>query len=315
MFVDIKDRGYSCREAAFSLVANNMGFGYEMIMLGKYAFEFVVNDIDESIGSSIYPYCQRNVSGLKLFHGLRYKMIENGPQNPDAIRKLLDIKIPVLVSLDLFDCPWCASYQKHHFGHWCVVDKYDKSMRNGVCHDIYIGKKDIEVDLLDLMNHAKSCGILELYENDTAKISYRDQLYKDVEFYIDNDSIAKMNALLKYFTDRFDLDNELRGAQDNYYIIPISDKIKVISERRKAYAYMLEYVADNQKWDLCAVINKMTQISTLWYRMYLIIVKLCVSRRQSEVKSVVSVLQDIIDLEEELANELLFLLKRVRDKP
>lgn len=133
----IVDNCFDCADIVAASLLVWQGYQYEIMFINSWGFAFqparsgrISDGLDERSGGILQP--------LELYLGIKTGIQKMAPDEAwDFVIAELRKERPVVLNVDLFDCPWHEHYQKNHRSHSVIILGNDE--RNGTldCLDKY----------------------------------------------------------------------------------------------------------------------------------------------------------------------------------
>ena len=218
---------------------------------------------------------------LKRYHGIEidYRRFNEFNELDQLIQNQLSLRLPVVITLDSYWCPWHLAYQnaKYHLSHNILATgiRKDHCYR---CIDPYFTNS---VELLP-MDHLKNgfrpvCATIKVLDEIERDIDWKEILDLSINNLKKNeskdDAFEALSDFIRDFADTFDLQKELDG-HEKMVAVPLFRQLQDLIVCRKNFGKMLVYLAEQcAKPELRGLSEKMGCASRDWGAVRLLLLR------------------------------------------
>lgn len=220
--------------------------------------------------------------------------------------------MPILVSIDAFDCPWNKAYQKINVCHCFLITDINEDILTIV--DPYCSSEIIKVNK-NILSHWRDMESTLTYRMVISALTYN-QVFIDEEFYynilidiVDTFNVEKYNTVFNHFYEHIEADKSYWNDENRYVNLILN--INHIFSHRMLLAESLNYIIQNYQKrfaPLQNIISLLHEISGNYtiLKNYFIKEELTKKTKNKEIKNI---LQIIVQEECYMINKLYDLLK------
>lgn len=324
MFIDIKpvrDEAFNCYYSVIATLCGHYGIDYGLVFIGAWGFDFVMQGYDKNapigprISTSMYKYTYPGL--LEKYVGIKLNRHDTADTEEALylMRKEIPQGRPVIISSDLFWCPWNLAYQKYSFPHFYLAAGFDEENGSLICIDPYISSGREWLSLENFINGYKACITFELIEKkDILPVTL--ELVGNVVNHIiaaerSSGMFDKMRSLAHEIEEYLDFSIELNGY-DDIYAVPLFDNIKALVSNRKAFAKTLYYLGDKLNInEFYSLAERMGRVADQWDNVRFNLMRLSmISDRKARQGKCALKIKEIADIEEELAYRITQIVNR-----
>lgn len=231
----------NCLEMALTLICELFNEDSIGLYINSWSFYYVKG---KNIGNCIKTYNSRlQVERLTRYLKFDIQLYE-GTNKISIVKKNVAEGLPVLITMDVFNCPWHKGYHKINILHACIIIDVNES--GVVCIDPYLTNEKKQLCFQEF-NQA-----IDLYTfNKTNKVKRT----LDLDCFIceikNNDYISpKAFVMMNQFANDIKHLKDVKCLMDNQNDIYLSSyfrKLKFIADDRYKMAYLFKYLSTECK--------------------------------------------------------------------
>lgn len=241
-----------------------------------------------------YPYI-KSVSGIQ-FRKSEFKEI-------NMINNCLSAGKPVLVHIDIFWCSWNANYQKLHYDHFFILNRYSIQEDSYECIDsfyldapVWISRSDLEKGILDIIDY-------DVGDNPSFAQIYPiilQALKKNISQGRDSPMFYNMLRLADAVKS-IDYETEFKRHTD-VNSIPLFIKLQNISLDRIALSNLCQNIYfENDLLDFRDIALEFYNLYKEWNMLLVMLMKYFITRNKRILYNSASQIMRITDLEKDMA--------------
>ena len=298
---------FNCSEIMIVSVAKWLGYDYAMCFADNWNFCYDKNNSD-LIGNNIKLIDNNAYDYLEKYHGLKtnYHKNINIKHTINSINAEIIKNMPVVICIDTFWCPFhYEKYQKVHTNHACLIVDIDEE-GNYYAMDAQRASKGTFIPLYDIANGIVSFITFETVIHDKVQITINDfidlHLSSKIEQY--EDMFSQMTLFLYDIQYRLNLEEEIKGNENNPTISPLLKNIRKLGQSRKKFSLTLKYMQEDKKnsSNLILLSEKIQQIGDGWMAIYGMMCKAYYCKHKSDYifKRIIEKVSDLIKEEAEV---------------
>lgn len=300
----------NCIEDAIISSVSYFGREYAPMFEDRWSFKFDQNNPDKNVGECISPPISSEMINLSYYSGnillSRYSGIVCEAREYDTAQAVLEsiaLEIkdgrPVVIDIDGYWNPWDPVYQKKHFYyHSCLVVGVDFKENILICVDPILGmRKDAIMPIEHFCIGTDKKILVFSISNDYDEIDWKSSLSKALENFKKESVYQSIKNLAVVVEQKLDIENEMRGYENNIWESPILFNLYGVEKGRKAFAQYLNYICRHFNVDeLLPVIDDLQVISSKWSLVRALIVK-AVYSKVADKKRLADYLNEIAEYE------------------
>jgi len=298
---------YNCLEDVLECLASS--YGREHILMYENAWDFYYYDDNKNrkIGNRVEAGEYNAWKSLEINHGIihKYHFTSNMDKQYEILKSGIKNDNPVVLWLDGYYVPWTNVYQKLHMKHFIIVIDYKSDDEISVVDPYWNGKVNVFNKKFFYLSKAKciTTSLEKEVEIDPERLvgdAVKNTLREE------NNAFDCMREFAKEVEDKFDLHKELEGFEVLIYNCPLFMQLAEVFFRRKNYAKMLHYLAnnyDNQFFESWG--KEMDEIGAKWQVTREILVSIAKGKESIDcVPTFVQNVMELADKEEKLAKSI-----------
>jgi len=296
-----------CVYAALATVCYYHGIVYDYIFTGLWGFNYL-QDGEGNIGNRISLGINNDVGeeilekkAKIIIHNYEIKSKEELYQ---IIVERLNQYMPVIISSDLFWCPWSEAYQKYSFQHFYIIIGMDIQSRKIICMDPYLKKNEVVLDENTFWQGYKGC-LLYKRDADTYEVNETfmlDKLHEVAGKNCETNIFSQMRQFA-YDISYVDFKREIGEGQDLYSVL-LFHNIKELAICRRSFKKVLTRINDKHTRYHDAL-ERLDESIKLFKKTHLNLIRYSLAKDYSDdVKQCSSWINDIADIEEKMAHIL-----------
>lgn len=282
------------------------------MFLGSWFFDYNQDDNCINFGDRIkVGWRVVNFEMLEKFHGINIecRVIYDQKEFLDAVCSNLKRGMPVIININVFQCPWCYAYKKYSIPeHYCMIVGYDDNTQMMWCIDPIFAEGKMTISLDNIWEGHATCFMFILCdanrcidEKSLVQIAIEDM--NEPEGHAGR--VNRIRLFAKQLGEKLDTDIEKQGYSGEYDV-PFFRYLKIIGDGRINFSKLLALLGEKLRdHDLSECSNKMLQVGELWYRQRLNIIKASMLPKQyQKIEKISGKILEIADIEYEIASEL-----------
>ena len=238
----------NCIYSILATICYHYKLEYDYLFTGLWGFQYL-QSASKHIGNRISSGVHKEINKEIMENKAKLIMnIYDGKSERELhhiIHEKLNQNMPIVISSDLFWCPWSDAYQKHAFPHYYIIVGMEGYFEKIICTDPYLKKKEVTLDRNTFWEGYKEC---LLYERNTANIKI-DQNFvpKKLHEVVKNNLEKNMFSQMRQFAfdvTYVDFANEINKDQELYSVL-LFDNIKELIICRKSFKKALTWLNKN----------------------------------------------------------------------
>ncbi|OGI07982.1 MAG: hypothetical protein A2Y40_06630 [Candidatus Margulisbacteria bacterium GWF2_35_9] len=240
-----KQNDYDCILGLIVQFAKHKLLDYEMAFMGLWSFSYETKEkstIGLSIKMNYNPILKQN---LDLFHGIT--MVGTSLINIDYLKYYVNQNIsfsPIIISLNAYDCPWSLAYKKYKIDHHIMITGMNKDLF--LCVDSYFAENGILLLPFSLLSDwSGDTAIFQLHQSKQLNRDYIQQVINAVDYVKMTNMINHLGMFKAEMTSLETYDNEISNKKNDYYAVPLINKVHRMSTSRKCFLRGLQYICNN----------------------------------------------------------------------
>ncbi|OPX45138.1 hypothetical protein CLHUN_10250 [Ruminiclostridium hungatei] len=208
---------------------------------------------------------------------------------------------PVIVSCDIYDCPWTDYYHKYHIGHTYLVMSEDEE--HYFCKDPYFQLQKCVLSKEELINKALNLRFIQLRNKSKSLLDIKELFLRYLKG-IDTSALLSEGRL--FAEDVFNMDIKREIDMADFYTSILLRKLKSFSRYRILYAWMLTRFDADYKIGLEGEISDINRLSELWDKFAMSVLKTFITDTfQIKRDGINTLIGEICSLEYEIINRLI----------
>lgn len=310
--------GLSCLDNILISIAAWLKRDYQLVFFKSWNFEFKFGErYKNDLFSDRICIKELNYKILtEMYCGIHFKY--NKVANVNETLRILANEFnkgrPAIIYMDSIWCPWKIEYQKVSAPHFCLALGINE---NGDLHCVDSAPLNYgtTLPLHDFLEGGGNCITFQIINSKLQNLEFEqiikgalNGLYKQINGFNTFDSIRNFSIDLKM---SFNLMKELKDNDlSNIWLVPIIKKLRSVSGGRSQYsAFLKYYYSKNNINDLLLLSSDLEFVSSRWNLIMRIIEKHIYSEKSVNVDNLSTIVSDIADLEEAIAQKLLHLVQ------
>ena len=289
---------FDCFNNLIVSFAESMNTNFETGLIKLWGLYYDEENNNASIGENIYPTPNGDfVDTLKKYHGINIisHKIDDKNELLNFVEKNISLS-PIIVSMDIYNCPWTNLYLKYNYNHCILINDMLKDCF--ICIDFNV-KNNVKLPFSELINWKGDVMTFEVIKiEETSSYIYIDEIENAVLFNKKN-LIKSLNQIKKAFLQYDTLENDITKYGDDFYAVPLIKKLKRLSDDRLCFVIGLEHICKKinlNRDDLNIILRGFTDCSQLYDQLKMIIIK-CFLLNNTNYKKITKIIDDIIDCE------------------
>lgn len=298
----LKIIGLNCRENSILSLVNWYAGSYTLSLIGSYGVTYMKPILNDTIGDKIHSdKCNIITNSLK-YYGIAINTVKKVDSN--TVLKVLTNKlqkgIPLIISIDAYNCPWEPDYKSRHSSHWCTVIGTDQN-NNFICMD---SLPLISETLLPYSDFINGCsGYIDFILSNTNK-----ETINIKQLLLEHTMNDKYTNQLKEFANDLSKCNKIEAEFDRYqylWDIPLLNNITDIYGRRNQIYNLLLSLNDKSIYANTAI-NQFKKIVDKWAIIRGLSYKIAMQKsKKANIKKLSEMITDAADLENSINNILI----------
>ncbi|GLC81962.1 phosphopantetheine-binding protein [Lacrimispora brassicae] len=218
-------------------------------------------------------------------------------------------KIPVMISIDLFWCPWTDFYKVYHMEHYCLVVGMNDSQEQLYCFDPYYTLDLIKLPIQNYHQGGISCILFERTDHKEKKIKWQAVLNNAALHFLNpKKGTSVFDEMCDFANDialYYQPQNEFEIAGDKRLSL-LSSQINYIRLARCSFAdFLVRLANDYLVIELQDVAKEMIKLGESWYNLNIMFIKSSYMENFSPlVQRIVVKIVELAKQEHELALKL-----------
>lgn len=313
--IEVKSN-HDCFDILIAAICNWKNVDYRMVFCESWGFVYEsIKDNSFIISNNLSTGRGDEFSYLKNYHGIDIKKVDiNNEDISPAISKEIMNNSPVMLKVDVFNCPWMFNHYKiQHASHFIIINGYDEKTKKYNAIDNQMAINGAEFPENDLIDACKEVYIIRAgYE--TIDINTKDILRNAVDRLTDNEGNYLLGKRLEIFCvdliNYMNLDEEVKNDKSEPSTALLFQLIKQIGSGRYKFSLALEYI-QNVKKDLQMdyVIEMLKDVSIKWNEVLGMLIKAYFLKSREKMYSRIHLkLMDIISFEEDIVRNIIRLI-------
>lgn len=306
------DKLICCTDDCIASVANWLGKGYTCMYANTWSFFF------QPKGALVQPFMERtdfpkpSLDYLSSFHGIDLSFTQRPKDRKDELLLLelleqqLTANMPVLVGIDVYECPWSTGYQIVHIEHSCLVIGLDRVRNEIQLMDAFHNK---HCETLPWSIFQKSCDSYGVFEataptydpHDWNNLLERSLCSADKRVQL-MQSFLNLEAFAAAYAQE-----GLPACSSERLMLPQNFVLMKFELNRKRYALLLNqlYQFSNQR-PLHEAAVKLLEMAACWEAIRFQMIKIALSGNKETARiKLLKTLQDVIAAEQRIMEQLL----------
>ena len=275
-----------CYESIVASYLRWIGYDYTMLFENCWGLFFAA-DIDDDLPRP-----------LEKYYGIKAKWFDVGTPL-DQILTEADLKSePLIVSTDIYDCPWIKAYRKHYFKHTLLA--LDIKENNLICIDPYFSNRIQSFNYEDCCEELKF-GVFEEFSprRDENPDFLLQELKKTVNSYNRADVFANVSNVERFLL--LDVKTEPEYLEFSFDLIMLNK----LAKNRLNFSNVLRHIGNLSK-SLCfqRFIDRFEELSATWSLTRNILTRFFLCDDIKDRKRVFELLASVSDKERCLCGDL-----------
>lgn len=275
MCLDVKpvhDEAWSCLEDLIISAASWLGYDYQLMFSEAWNFIFQPSQVNPTatLGERLHEGEDRSWQLLDRYHGI-HLVTDTTITAADAckvIKDELSRKLPVIVYINAFWCPWTNVYQKSYFTHTCLAIGSDDTHDELICIDPYTTKNVERLAMHNFNEGFEKYAVFDIKNGTVADIQCRTIFADAAKRMLDSvnniNSFNMMTSFADAIEKSLDLAVETQGNSDLLKSL-LYERLKYLCRRRLQFSQLLKYlVAGGYLKDAATLIEGFNRAAQLW---------------------------------------------------
>lgn len=304
----INNEHYGCFYSCIASVAKTWKKEYSLMFTSSWGFKykFPNSEYFECLGNRIgagwhSPYSRY----LNDYHGLTVNIFKT-TKFSDILaitKKEVSNNYPVALFFDSYWCPWNKEFNKNHTNICFLVIDIDEKNNLFYCVDPSNSKN---IKKLEFDEYKKCIGKFICFrENKLAKdlVDLPNPLFDATNSFVRADSVSAMRNFAKEL-ESYNCFYEFK----NFYLenVPILKTLKLIEDSRANMSEAISYYFCKQKQkDELSLSNEFLELAEDWKNLRMIILKLGITQKESNLIKALEILNQLIHKEEHLSIQMM----------
>lgn len=270
----INTQGLTCFEACCVTIANSLQLNYRLSYLYSLSQLRRQNSASPLLGSQFELEEKFIFLYMELLTGMKTIEVTNlsGNNSLELIKLCMRIQNPVILSFDIFYCPWSRAFQKSHYLHNVIVSEYLGQEKALICQDPML--KQTALLPLRLFVQAFHC----LYIVTTVQpeeFDYEDLLRLSAGVFTKRDYFDSLQSFYTEFSLLIDISDEYQNMNGDYWSCGLFRTLSYgIPGTRMLYGQFLEEIGSQLGQDIVKTGKDFADLSSAWINLSGLILKL-----------------------------------------
>ncbi|MCX7920707.1 MAG: amino acid adenylation domain-containing protein [Clostridia bacterium] len=309
----IHDDIRNCLEDSIASVAKWWGRDYQPLFAKSWEFNSKGFRPDALIGECIEAYSyEERIECLRKYCGIQVEAHQFESSSLDDVLQILRNQLsqgqPVIVSLDVYWCPWFkTAYQTYHANHYFTVVGIDQ--KHLYCID---SSPFTDGDILPIETYKKgNTGVYVTFSVvDSENIDWRSMIKSAIDKLEGKDDGVNTFKAMEAFADAagkgLDLEREVKGFEHNPFDALLFQRIQQVARGRRQFAELLMYISKRYNLgELIPLAERLDVTGLKWESIRGILIKACSIDAHDKLKEkAVAQIREVIGCEEEIARGL-----------
>ncbi len=315
---------FFCVDDAIATCAKYINVPYEMMYFDALKIRYINSEEKErvSIGEKVVTenLFEGNsfANNLKEYTGMTLKEYSNNNKEEiiDIVKTKIENKMPVILLMDAYWCPWDWRYKEiKNGGHALIINGINFEKKTLYCIDPYYQKSNLSLEFEMFLQGCTNIVTIQ-YESLNKQINVIDILLEKISVSSRKDTMDDMLNLAQDITNNFKIENEILNYSSEEKIsldelknrIPLIESFLKISNNLQRFAVLLKYIMNERLFvenELVILIDKLIYISEKWDMMRYMLLKQVVLNQTEDIsifipKKILSVCEE----ENEILNQI-----------
>ena len=270
----INTRGLSCFEACCVTIANSLQLNYRISFLYSLSQLRKQNTASPLLGARFELEEKFIFLYMELLTGM--KAIEVAGLSEDnsleLIKSCMRLQKPVILSFDIFYCPWSTAFQKSHYLHNVIVTEYLGQKKGLICQDPMLK----QTALLPLRLFVQACHSFYIVTTvQPEEFAYEDILRLSVGVLTKRDYFNSLQSFYTEFSLLKDMSDEYQNLNGDYWSCSLFRILSYgIPGARMLYGQFLEEIGSRLGQEISEIGKGFADLSTAWINLSGLILKL-----------------------------------------